>query len=248
MIYNYENLSFQLLTVDRFFHREGFFDVKARPYAALSFRVSGTGKFEIGTKRFTTKPGDVLFLPANISYKVEYSVGESIVVHFDQCNYSEVENICLENSSTINIGFENLLEVWNKNRSINQTKSIIYYILDKMSNNQKTSISDTSVAAGVRYIDAHFSDPKIDIETVCGVAFISVSSLQRGFAKYFGMSPKQYLIQLRMNRALELLTENKLSVKEISFVCGFTDEKYFSRAFKKRYGCSPSQLKNNMII
>ena len=247
MIYNYENLSFQLLTVDRFFHQEGFFDVKARPYAALSFRVSGTGKFEIGTKRFTTKPGDVLFLPANISYKVEYSVSESIVVHFDQCNYSEVENICLENSSTINIGFENLLEVWNKKRSINQTKSIIYYILDKMSNDQKTSISDTSLAAGVRYIDAHFSDPKIDIETVCAVAFISVSSLQRGFAKYFGMSPKQYLIQLRMNRALELLTENKLSVKEISFVCGFTDEKYFSRAFKKRYGCSPSQLKNNYI-
>ena len=247
MIYNYENLSFQLLTVDRFFHQEGFFDVKARPYAALSFRVSGTGKFEIGTKRFTTKPGDVLFLPANISYKVEYSVSESIVVHFDQCNYSEVENICLENSSTINIGFENLLEVWNKKRSINQTKSIIYYILDKMSNDQKTSISDTSLAAGVRYIDAHFSDPKIDIETVCAVAFISVSSLQRGFAKYFGISPKQYLIQLRMNRALELLTENRLSVKEISFVCGFTDEKYFSRAFKKRYGCSPSQLKNNYI-
>ena len=71
MIHNYENLSFQLLTVDRFFHREGFFDVKARPYAALSFRVSGTGKFEIETKRFTTKPGDVLFLPANIPYKVE---------------------------------------------------------------------------------------------------------------------------------------------------------------------------------
>jgi len=248
MIYNFEKLSFQVLTVDRFLYREGFFNVKARPYAALSFRVSGTGKFEIGAKRFTTKPGDVLFLPANISYKVEYSVSESIVVHFDQCNYSEVENICLENSSTINIGFENLLEVWNKKRSINQTKSIIYDILDKMSNDQKISIDNTAVANCVRYIDAHFCDPKVDIETVCDVAFISVSSLQRAFAKYFGMSPKQYLIQLRMNRALELLTEIKLSVKEISFVCGFTDEKYFSRAFKKRYGCSPSQLKNNMII
>ena len=248
MIYNFQKLSFQLLTVDRFFHREGFFEVKARPYAALSFRVSGTGTFEIGNTRLITKPGDVLFLPADTPYKVEYSVSESVVIHFDQCNYSKVENICFENSSKISFCFEHLLEIWNKQRSINQAKSIIYDILDKMSNDQKTSISDTSVATCVRYIDTHFSDPKIDIETVCGVAFISVSSLQRGFAKYFGMSPKQYLIQLRMNRALELLTENKLSVKEISFVCGFTDEKYFSRAFKKRYGCSPSQLKNNMII
>ena len=37
-------------------------------------------------------------------------------------------------------------------------------------------------------------------------------------------------------------------VKEISFACGFADEKYFSRAFKKRYGYPPSQLKNNMIV
>ena len=247
MIYNFDNLSFQLLTVDRFFHQEGFFDVKSRPYASLSFRVSGTGKFEVGAKHFITKPGDVLFIPANLPYKVEYSVSESIVVHFDQCNYSEAENICLENSSKINICFEHLLEVWNKQRSINQTKSIIYDILDKMSNDQKMSISDTAVANCVRYIDAHFCDPKIDIETVCSVAFISISSLQRAFAKYFGMPPKQYLIQLRMNKALELLTENELSVKKISFACGFTDEKYFSRAFKKKYGYPPSQFRKHII-
>ena len=248
MIYNFTNLSFQILTVRRFSHREGFFKVKSRPYAALSFRVSGTREFEIGTKHFITKPGDVLFLPANTTYKVEYSAGESVVIHFDQCNYSEVENICFENSSKISFCFEHLLEIWNKQRSINQAKSIIYDILDKMSNDQKMSIRDTAVANCVRYIDAHFCDPKVDIETVCDVAFISVSSLQRAFAKYFGMSPKQYLIQLRMNRALELLTENELSVKEISFACGFTDEKYFSRAFKKKYGYSPSQLKNHMIL
>ena len=248
MIYNFDNLTFRLLTVDHFFHRDGFFDVKARPYAALSFRVCGTGAFEIGTKRFITKQGDVLFLPANTPYKVEYSVSESIVVHFDQCNYSEAENICPGNSSKIDLRFEHLLEVWNKQRSINQAKSIIYDILDKMSNDQKMSISDTAVANCVRYIDAHFCDPKVDIEMVCDVAFISVSSLQRGFAKYFGMSPKQYLIQLRMNRALELLTENELSVKEISFVCGFTDEKYFSRAFKKKYGYPPSQFRKQIIV
>ena len=247
MIYNFDNLSFQILTVDRFLHKNGIFEVKSRPYAALSFRVNGTGAFEIGNTRLISKPGDVLFLPANTPYKVEYSVSESIVVHFEHCNYFEAENVCFENRLEIATRFQRLLEAWNGQHSVNQAKSIIYDILDKMSNDQKTSIGDTSVATCVRYIDTHFSDPKIEIETVCGVAFISVSSLQRGFAKYFGMSPKQYLIQLRMNRALELLTENKLSVKEISFVCGFTDEKYFSRAFKKRYGCSPSQLKNNMI-
>ena len=248
MIYNFDELSFQVLTVRRFYHHEGVFDVKGRPYAALSFRVHGTGDFEIGSKRFVTKPGDVLFLPANTPYKVEYSVSESIVIHFDSCNYSEAENICFENSAKINLLFENLLKAWNEQRSINQTKSIIYDILDKMETDQQESINDTAIARCVRYMEEHYCDPKLDIETLCDMFFISVSSLQRGFTKYLAMSPKQYLIRLRMDRALELLTKNEISVKEISFACGFADEKYFSRAFKKRYGYPPSQLKNNMIV
>ena len=86
MIYNYDELYFQILTIDPFFHNPGFFDVPARPYAALSFRVSGTGDFEIDGKHLQTRPGDVLFLPANTPYKVNYSVSESIVVHFGYCN------------------------------------------------------------------------------------------------------------------------------------------------------------------
>ena len=248
MIYNFENLSFQILTVDSFRHKKGVFNVKARPFAAFSYRVSGTGSFEVGTKRFVTKPGDVLFLPADTPYKVEYSVSESIVVHFEQCNYFEVENICFENSSKIKLCFEQLLKAWKTERSINQSTSIIYDILDKIANDQKELINDETIANCVRYMAEHYSNPSLDVETLCGISFMSVSSLQRAFTKHFAMSPKQYLIQLRMDHALELLTKRELSIKEISFACGFTDEKYFSRAFKKRYGYPPTQLQNNMII
>jgi AraC-like DNA-binding protein len=231
-----------MLTVARFFHQEGVYCVKARPYAALSFRVSGTCRFEIDNKRFIAKPGDVLFIPANMSYKVEYSVGESIVAHFSYCNYPEPNNICLENSATIGIQFQWLLETWSEQHSNNQAKSIIYDILEKIDNNKKMSIAATPLVNCIQYMDEHFRDPNLDIEAVCNIGFMSVSSLQRAFNKYLRVSPKQYLIRLRMNHALNLLTMNELSVKEIAFACGFTDEKYFSRAFKKKYGYSPSQI------
>jgi len=96
VIYNYDNLSFQILGVYPFFHKKGVFEVKARSHAALSFRVSGTGNFEIGTKRLVSKPGDVLFLPADTPYKVEYSVSTSIVVHLSHCNYLEAESYCFK--------------------------------------------------------------------------------------------------------------------------------------------------------
>lgn len=66
--------------------------------------------------------------------------------------------------------------------------------------------------------------------------------------EHFDLSPKQYLLNLRMNHALELLVENELSIKEIAFACGFNDEKYFSKAFKNKYGYPPSHTPRNLNI
>ncbi len=248
MIYNFDELSFQVMMVDRFFHKKGFFDIKARPFAALSFRVSGEGAFEIGNKRLITKAGDILFIPADTPYKVEYSVSESIVVHLDRCNYFEAENICVENHTATELRFFRMLEDWNEHHSVNQVKSAIYDVFDRIARDKKTSAYDTAFSQCIQYMEENFGDPDIDIKAVCGAGFLSASSLQRAFEKHFGVSPNQYLNRLRMNKAMELLSEKELSVKEIAYACGFSDEKYFSRAFKKRYGYPPSKLRNNMIV
>lgn len=248
MIYNYEELSFQILTIDSYVHKKGVFRVNARPYAAFSFRISGTGSFDVAGKRFSTSPGDVLFIPADTSYKVEYSDSESIVVHLRSCNYHEAENISLENSAAIGRLFRHLLSEWSEQHSVNQAKASIYEILEKIDLDKKKSEEDTAFTRCVSYIDAHFGEPELDISEVCRIGFISTSSLQRAFQAHFGLSPKQYLMKLRMNRALELLSENLLSVKEISFRCGFRDEKYFSRVFKQKYGCPPSEMRDHIIF
>lgn len=248
MIYNMENFSFQILTIGHYFHQKGVFEVNARPFAALSFRLSGTGEFDIGSNHLVTQPGDVLFLPANVPYRVEYSTSESIVVHLDECNYSYAENIRCNNSSEIGLRFDTLLKTWKKHHSANQAKSVIYDILVKMENDQKAPIRGTPFESCVNYMNENFSDPTLDIKSVCDIGFISVSNLQRAFIRDFGISPWQYLIQLRMKCALELLVEKKLSIKEISYACGFADEKYFARAFKKLYGFSPSQFRNRVFV
>ena len=247
MIYNFDNLSFQILTIDYFFHKAGTFNVKARPYAAMSLRVKGVGSFEIGEKRFVTAPGDVIFLPADTPYKVEYSVSESIVVHFEHCNYFNAEKFRFNSPLRIDSQFRHLIEAWNLNHSVNQAKSILYDIFEKMANDQKTSIKDTAIAGCIQYMDENFCNPELDIKAVGNLSFVTSSTLQRGFLKYVGMSPKQYLTQLRMNLALELLAENKLTIKEIATACGFVDEKYVSRAFKKRQGCAPSRFRKHIV-
>ena len=58
----------------------------------------------------------------------------------------------------------------------------------------------------------------------------------------------QYVSRLRMNRALELLSEREKSIREIALACGFEDEKYFSRAFKKKYGYPPSYFHKRAFV
>ena len=66
------------------------------------------------------------------------------------------------------------------------------------------------------------------------------------FKKEYGVSPKEYLISLRIEKAKELLLDEtkRLSVGEVAFAVGFGDPLYFSRVFRERTGCSPSAYKS----
>ena len=66
--------------------------------------------------------------------------------------------------------------------------------------------------------------------------------MRRKFQKYCGMSPKQYLLKLRLNKAMALLLQNKYTVKDIAHRCGFSDEKHFSKTVKKSCGITPSEF------
>ena len=247
MLYNFDELTFGVLTVDRFQHKEGLFRVKERPYAALSFRTRGEGVFKIAGKSFLSRPGDILFIPADTPYEVEYSVSESIVANLQACNYTEPEAFTLHSRAEGELLFGQLLEKWQQH-SANGVKAGIYAILERIDADQKSTAEESAFAACLRYVRAHFCDPALDIPTICEQGFMSPSGLQRAFLQHFGISPKQYIIKLRMSKALQLLVEGKIAVKEIAALCGFSDEKYFSRAFREKYGYPPSQLRDHIAV
>ena len=248
MLYNFEQLSFQILTIDRFFHQNGLIEVQARPYAALSYRVSGTGDFTIDGRKFFISPGDILFIPANMPYRVDYSVSESIVANLNDCNYPDAETFSFRNPAECELCFQRLMKEWKETHSANRAKSAIYDILERLDNDSRASTEATAFDVCLQYIDAHYCEPSLDIASICRDCFVSPSSLHRAFVRYFGIPPKQYITKLRMNKALNLLAENRHTVKEIAYLCGFEDEKYFSRLFSGKYGYPPSKLLGNISL
>lgn len=76
---------------------------------------------------------------------------------------------------------------------------------------------------------------------------VSYSSFRHTFQQHTGSSPHQYLLELRLVRARNLLTQTTKSVKEIAQQAGFDDEHYFCRFFKMKMGLAPGQWRSRSL-
>ncbi len=111
---------------------------------------------------------------------------------------------------------------------------------DPQANEKEPSFKDKLRAE----IQAHLSQPDFDIKQLCDTFFMSRSSLNRKCQEVLNKSIGQYIIELRMQMALSLLKDGKHSVSEIAYGTGHESLAYFSRAFKKHFGQSPTMFKN----
>lgn len=81
---------------------------------------------------------------------------------------------------------------------------------------------------------------KPNLEEAARANHISPAHLRRLFQEVLQNSPKEIFDQLRFQRALHLMTNPAIKLSTVSEACGFQDPSSFSRAFKKKFGCSPA--------
>ncbi len=92
----------------------------------------------------------------------------------------------------------------------------------------------------VSYMNQKVADP-ITVDEICHKFFISRSSLQALFKSHLHTSPKNYLINIKLQKSKELIQKKCHTISEISYLLGFSSIHYFSRLFKKYYNISPSE-------
>jgi AraC-like DNA-binding protein len=99
----------------------------------------------------------------------------------------------------------------------------------------------------VQYIMDNFHQD-IPIELLAGVAYLSISALERRFKKYLAKTPKQFIRQIRLENARRLLVETNLQIAEVAYQSGFSGHSYFSRHFKLMFDVLPSELRQTQFI
>lgn len=96
------------------------------------------------------------------------------------------------------------------------------------------------------FIQQYYMNP-IQLQQIADSAFISSRECLRLFKNVLGTSPKQYVIQLRLQKAKDLLSETTTPISEICARCGFQDQSYFTKVFREQFNTSPTKYRKNQI-
>jgi AraC-like DNA-binding protein len=111
---------------------------------------------------------------------------------------------------------------------------------------EKTEIpADTRIAQAQSFIKQHF-DKSMDITTVARHVGLERSYFTKRFKAITGISPYEYLLQLRLSKGKQLLEQTDMAVDHIALLLGFNDGFHFSNFFRHRTGTSPAKYRTEM--
>jgi AraC-like DNA-binding protein len=93
------------------------------------------------------------------------------------------------------------------------------------------------------YLEQHISDSDLSVEDMAEALCTNRTKLFTKLKSLVGLSPIDFVRHLRIHRAIEMVANSKEPFSQIAYSIGFTDQRYFSRVFKKETGMTPSEYR-----
>ena len=124
--------------------------------------------------------------------------------------------------------------------------SVICALYNELLSGKATLMEYDPIDYVYHYLQQNYTEA-VSLQSLADSICIARSTLHRQFKDRIGISPQQYLMQLRLDAACRILESSQLSVDEIAASCGLRDKSYFTRVFKNKYGLTPGayRLKNS---
>ena len=93
----------------------------------------------------------------------------------------------------------------------------------------------------------HYLEDNINMKMLIRVSMHSQATIYRMFEKFFGKTPREYILQRRLERAAQLLHSTGLQIQQIARRLQFDNQFYFSKCFKEHFNLSPRQYRNSLV-
>ena len=221
--------------------------VLGREFHSLSLRLSGKVHFQMAQQSFCSHAGDVLFVPAGMSYttRVEQET-EIIVVHFKTPQAQDgLQPACI--CANRNARLQDLFSELYRDYRVDDTNwfrciSLLYSVLELLE--QPAFVAPKRMRIAKDYIDQKYNE-SISIAQLAERVGLSDVYFRKEFKENFGLPPLTYLKKIRINHAKQMLQSGYYSVGETATFCGFDSVSYFSYEFRRLTGMTPTKYKNS---
>ena len=186
----------------------------------------------------------VFFTPSPLMTEVSTKMAVDPIVNFrHRVLEQSLANMSREVARPDNL-FDMLAEGWTlqalahlsrkgQNRSGERTRSI-----GGLSRANRTRLEE--------YMRVHLSDT-ITLSDLAQIIGMTTRHLSRAFRASFSETPMQYIVALRMEKAIRMLTETRVPITEVALDCGFSHQQHFAASFNKAVGCSPSEFRRRSL-
>lgn len=158
-----------------------------------------------------------------------------------------VRNIAVEASPSYhNEGFDNLFSVFSRENDMAKLELFVRNLCAECASvvmDATSRIENPIIEKASAFIMAHLSE-NISLEDTASAVNVSSFYLSKLFKEEKNVNYVTFVTEARMERARQLLKEQNLSIKEISAATGFNDQNYFSRAFKNKFGMTPTEFRD----
>lgn len=247
-------ISLELLGIFKI-NRKKYVNIRShsRSYDTISIRLSGKCDFKTQKGDFSVGRGDLLYLPRTVDYQ-QVSENETLIaIHFinynsDVGNFAQVtqiddieyvEGLIVQMYDTwkgLNVGYNY--------KCTSLLYELLYYLRCIEHENVLNATTDESkIKKAIDLIHANYRKTQIEIRDLADACALSEAYFRKLFKKIHGVSPVQYIINLKLDFASHLLQSELYTVSETALRSGFADTKYFSRLFKQRFGMTPKEYR-----
>ncbi len=235
---------------------------REKPCHILHFVISGSGYLSIGNKEYHIQKDQLFYIPPNLpaAYRPDKSnPWEYMWIEFngynckhfcDEAHISDKSPVCrpAHPEKFYNL-FADLLEhnaigIVHEN-SLRSTAALLnlFALLSEEKGDKYVVLSQNQgkLQPVLDYIHANFCNADVCLKTIAEETFFNESYLCRIFKQTIGISPQKYIINLRMQKACEMMKHGTFSIADISQSVGYKSPYYFSKEFKRIFNLPPSQ-------
>ena len=238
--------------------------VRGRNDYQLLYVAAGKAHFYFDGMKCTLKAGTIVIYRPNEMQKYRYSPSDKAEVYWVHFTGTEVETLlekygfCKDKNiffagtqSNFNMLFSQMIKELQLRRSNYSTLLSMYFEQILISakrhfEDSKTasSLTISEIERATNYFNTNYTKP-ISITDYASSRGLSAGWFINNFKKINKVTPAQYLINLRITTAMELLLRSNKNITEIANSVGIEDSLYFSRIFKTHTGFSPSEYRKN---